>query len=69
MLDKRHFKKVFTEFNFGRTIEIRKGDVFYIGRIDTYEATNFYDNFDECLEKCREMVSNMPGWLVKAIGK
>ena len=67
-MDKRHFKEVFKEFNFGHTITIHKGNVFYIGCIDTYKATKFYGNFEECLEKCRELVDDMPVWLLNKIG-
>lgn len=67
-MDKRHFKEVFREFNFGHTITIHKGEMFYIGCIDTYRATGFCTSQEECLEKCRNMVEDMPEWLKKAIG-
>lgn len=67
-MDKRHFREVFREFNFCHTITIHKGNVFYIGCIDTYTATKMYSDFDECLNRCRKMVSDMPAWLVNQIG-
>lgn len=68
MIDKRHFKSVFKEFNFGHTIDIRKGRILYVGCIDTYPCTRNYDNLEECLEATRNMVLNPPEWLKKLIG-
>ena len=67
-MDKRHFKEVFKEANFGHTITIHKGNVFYVRCIDTYKATKMFSNFDECLNKCREVLNDMPEWLKKEIG-
>ncbi len=67
-MDKKYFKVVFKEFNSGHTIEIRKGKIFFVGRIDTYRVTGFCETLDDCLEKSRNMVTNMPEWLKKAIG-
>lgn len=67
-MDKRHFAEVFREFNFRRTITIHKGKKYYVGCIDTYRVTGFCSDLDECLNRCREMVTDMPAWLVKCIG-
>ena len=60
-MDKRHFKEVFREFNFGYTIRVRKGNIFYVA--DTVEIdgwrTKFYLDFDECLEAAREYVDSL----------
>lgn len=63
MMNKRHFKLIFKEFNFGHIIEIRKGNMLFVGCINTYPCTKNYYNFDECLEATRSMVLNMPEWL------
>lgn len=67
-MDKRHFREVFREFNFGHTITIHKGSTFYVGCIDTYRVTSFCATLDECLNKSRDVLSEMPDWLKKQIG-
>ena len=67
-MDKRHFRETFKEFNFGHTITIHKGDVFYVGCIDTYRVTKFFEDFDDCLNETRKVLENMPDWLKKQIG-
>lgn len=49
-------KVVFKEFNFGQTIEIKKGNILYAGFVDTYRVTPFFTDFDECLAKARDVV-------------
>ena len=66
-MDKRHFKETFKEFNFGHTITIHKGDVFYVGCIDTYRVTKFFADFDDCLNATREVLENIPDWLENKI--
>lgn len=65
---RKGYKKVFTEFNFGRTITIWRGNILYTAYIDGYRASRHFDDFDECLNHAREIVLDMPEWLVKKIG-
>ena len=57
-------KKVFQEFNFRHSIEIRKGQVFYAYFImdeerNTLLRSKFYDNMDECLEAARNRLDEL----------
>lgn len=61
-MDKRHFKEIFKEFNFGKTITIHKGSAFYVGCINGWRVTKFYDNFDECLNDTRDMLDKKGWW-------
>lgn len=58
-MDKRHFKSVWKEILNGHEIDIRKGNVLYVGCVDTYRATKNYDNRNDCLEAARNMATNM----------
>ena len=67
-MNKRYFKEVFREFNFGHTITIHKGGIYYVGCIDTYRVTGFCATLDDCLNKTRDILDEMPDWLKKQIG-
>ena len=66
-MNRRYFKEIFRGLNFGHTITVHKGSIFYVGCIDTYRVTGFCATLDECLNKCREILNDMPDWLRKLV--